>query len=288
MPKVFIIGSSGFIGSSLLRKLKLPGFELVSVGRSSETDMCLDLLHPVNFQYERISKDDYVIFAAAVSSPDICVNNYELARKINVDGTAFFINHVLQNHAKVLFLSSDAVYESDSRVVYDENASMAPKFSYGKMKAEIEVLFNKEPNFKSIRLSYVYSATDKYTQYLLNCLRGGKVAEVFHPYYRNVISLTEAIAAVEWLISNWNILPSSVVNLAGEELVSRIEMADEFKNYFGDKFEYKIVIPDSSFYDARPKVTRVKSLYLYERGMLSRNCFAIKYWNELKGIIDND
>lgn len=109
-------------------------------------------------------------------------------------------------------------------------------------------------------------------------------ADIFHPFYRNVIVVSDVVNVVMWFINNWSKYEPNVLNVAGEELVSRVRMADEINRYLGNKLEYKISIPDRSFYDNRPQITQMKSLYMQEYEILEDNTFTEKIQKELKNI----
>ena len=51
-----------------------------------------------------------VFIIAAVSSPDICTNEFDYAWKVNVTKTKELINILLSKGLKIIFFSSDTVY----------------------------------------------------------------------------------------------------------------------------------------------------------------------------------
>ena len=53
--------------------------------------------------------------------------------------------------------------------------------------------FKGERSFKAIRLSYVASAKDRFISYCLSCIEKEEVADIFHPFYRNVISVSDVV-----------------------------------------------------------------------------------------------
>jgi len=262
--KIAIVGGNGFIGSNLVKYFKkVSRIESFKVSSKEDNDFFLDLEYPEKFDYTRLSDIDFVVFTAAISSPDMCANDYEKAYKINVLGTKKFIEETLQKGCKVIFLSSDAVYGSDIGVAFDESVETRADTAYGIMKKEIEDCFYENELFKSLRLSYVISNNDKFMNYVKSCINSSKTVEVFHPFYRNCVTLKEVLHTIEWLIFNWNEFDSPFLNLCGRELISRIDIIDEYLRRLNNKFEYTIVNPSDTFFKNRHKCTEMSSLYLY-------------------------
>ena len=283
---VALVGSSGYIASFLKKRFATETFisNVFSIGRSDSPDFILDLENPENFDYKQLKKIDFIIFTAAISGPDLCAKEFDKCWKINVTGTSFFIKQALKIGCKVLFFSSDAVFGNDNKTFFDEHSLTNPSTPYGKMKKAIEDEFKNNSCFKSIRLSYVVSTKDRFTSYCLTCIKENRNAEVFHPFYRNCITINDVLDSVCWLLKNWDSFNSFVLNLAGLELVSRVRIADEINRYFDGKLNYIIKFPSSSFFENRPKITQMKSLYLYKNNIISTTNFTDKIRKELEVI----
>jgi len=261
---IAILGSNGYIGSILSDKLYDLGYNIIKISQSSGKDVYqLNLEHPQMFNYEILKNYDYVIITAAVSSPDKCSNSYESSYQINVIGTKYFINKALEYECKVLFFSSDAVFGVDKGKYFDENSKTAADTAYGIMKKEIEDCFKSNILFKAIRLSYVISPKDKFSSYLLKCKQSGETAEIYHPFYRNCITIDDVIDSVCWLIENWEAYDSPFLNICGSELVSRVRIVDEINRISNTEIKYVVVKPADIFFNNRPKTTEMRSIYLH-------------------------
>ena len=169
---VAIIGGSGYIGRTLYsRLLAEPGVErVVRIGQDPDEDVYLDLTQPEQFDYSFFDNIDQIIFTAAISSPDKCALDFELAWNINVTGTKKVIHEILVHNCRVLFLSSDAVFGDIPGEIYTELSETKANTPYGRMKKEVEDQFKNTCGFKAIRLSYVVSAHDRFVTYCLKCL----------------------------------------------------------------------------------------------------------------------
>ena len=284
--KAAIVGSSGYIAEFILRRFaNEPEIDSVlKIDRDSLADVYVDLADPEQFDYDALNNIDFVIFTAAISGPDKCAQDFDECWKINVTGTSRFIQEALKRNCRVLFFSSDAAFGDIPGAIYDEESSTEAKTPYGRMKKAIEDKFKSEANFKAIRLSYVASAKDRFVTYCLNCMRNHETADVFHPFYRNVIVVSDVVEVVTYMALRWEDYKPTFLNVAGKELVSRVRIADEINRLFGGKLNYTISMPGKDFFKNRPRITQMKSLYMQEYGIISDNTFTEKIAKEMEDI----
>lgn len=255
---VYVIGKEGFIASKLLAK---HDYFKTSINLQDNESIYLNLSDLSDFDFSIFNNESYIIFLAAISSPDECNKNYENSYKINVIGTKYFIEQAIKRDANILFFSSDVVY-GNSKEIVDENTNTNPFGNYAKMKDEIEKYFENNKNFKVFRLSYVLSSQDKYLSYLKSCVDKNEIAEVYHPFVRKVIYIEDLLEAIEKILIKWNKFDNQKFNICGIEDVSRKDIADFYNKAIGEKLEYLIEEPDESFWEARPKDINITSIYL--------------------------
>lgn len=284
--KIALVGSSGYIAEFILKRFaEEPGIESVlKIDYLSDYDVYLNLEEAEKFDYELMNDIDYIIFTAAISGPDNCKHEFDECWKINVIGTSYFIREVIKRNCRILFFSSDAVFGDDSGVIYDEESITVAHTPYGRMKKAVEDEFKTESLFKAIRLSYVASARDRFITYCINCIKNGERADIFHPFYRNVITVSDVVNIVLYLIFYWDEYEPKFLNAAGQELVSRVRIADEINRFFGGKLKYSISMPGEDFFSNRPCITQMKSLYMQKYGIIKDNTFTEKIAKELEDI----
>ena len=182
---IHIIGANGYIGTKLCNEMDKQNIQY---------DCYSDIADSKCKEYNLINSDnnklgfeenDVVILLAAISSPDVCQNNYDFAYSVNVTGTSKLIDYCINNKVKVIFMSSDTV-NGPTKEIHDEYSEVNPFGNYAKMKYEIECKYRNNPLFKTLRLSYVLSDSDKFISYLTSCVNNNEKAEVFRGLYRNV------------------------------------------------------------------------------------------------------
>ena len=276
--KTAIVGSSGYIAGYLLKRFE----NVLKIDQTPEANAHLNLAEAEKFDYSVLDGVDYVIFTAAISGPDMCANEFEKCWNINVTGTEYFIKNAIAHGCKVLFFSSDAVFGDIPGEIYTELSETKAQTPYGRMKKAVEDCFKDDPSFKAIRLSYVVSKNDRFVSYCLKCMDTGETADIFHPFYRSCITVSDVVNTVDWLINHWEAYEPQVLNVAGNELVSRVRIADELNRLYGNRLKYVITSPDEDFYKNRPKITQMKSLYLNKYGILRDESFTEKIKKELE------
>lgn len=284
--RVAIVGSSGYIASYLIKQLKQDRnvSKILTIDQTANADLYLNLSEAAKFDYCLLNSIDFVIFTAAISGPDLCANYFDFCWKINVNGTKYFIRKALNLGCQVLFFSSDAVFGDIPGYIYTEQSETKASTPYGKMKKAIEDEFRDNPYFKTIRLSYVISANDRFISYCLNCVQNNKIAEVFHPFYRNCITISDVVQVITWFLYHFDQYIPFVLNLAGTELISRVRIADELNIIWGNRLKYSIIHPEDGFFRNRPQITQMNSLYLCKYDILENQCFTKKIQKELEGL----
>jgi len=278
---IAIVGN-GYIAGNLKRFLEMyyPNYSVVSYGRQKTNDAVLDLFNPEQFSYEILDSIDYVIFAAAISSPDVCANEYESAYQVNVIGTSSFIEKALMYNCKVIFLSSDAVFGFVKDTV-DENSNTFEDTPYGAMKKTVEDQFKSSPNFKALRLSYVISSDDKFSKYLKKCHMDEEIAEVYSPFDRCCITLSELLDTIIYLIKEWKSFSSSFLNVCGNQLISRERIVEEWNLVYKGQLKYKVIEAPTTFFDNRPAILKMNSLYLHNILDSVNETFHKRFENEI-------
>ncbi|WP_175966648.1 NAD-dependent epimerase/dehydratase family protein [Burkholderia sp. BCC0322] len=266
---VFLVGSTGYIGKVLHDAF---GRRWRTLGTSTRdgADIVFSLARAEAFPYEQVCAGDVVVVAAAISSPDACAKDYEAAFQVNVTGTLALIRGVAARGARVIFFSSDTVYGA-SEQVRDEDAELTPAGAYGAMKRQVEAELGENTAVKVIRLSYVFSLRDRFTQYLLGCAKDGRRADIFKPFSRCVVYMSDVVEGVVALIERWDAVDERIINFVGPELVARENFVEQIRNLVVPELDYEFSEPEADFFVNRPRVINVSSAR-FERLLGRRPC----------------
>ena len=254
----YLVGATGNIGSRVVEK----GGDDINI--ISRFELKLDQ-RPLYYNFDAksiggtpIKEGDVIIFAAAISEPSVVSAQFDKALAVNVESTGEFIETALGKGCKVLFLSSDAVY-GDVESGFDESHPVNPKGAYAEMKAIVEKRFEKNPNFKALRLSYNFHKDDRFTKYLRQCAESAVEAEIFDPLTRAVVHRDDTVDAILSIASNWDNADGQYINCGGPEVMSRQRFTEIIKRIALPTLKYKVTSPPAKFYGDRAKFSEMHS-----------------------------
>jgi len=154
--KVLILGATGLLGKALVRVWT--GDEVLAMG-SRDANICDS--SKVREIVGRV-RPDWVVLAAAYTDVDGCESNRERAFSVNRDGAVNVAQAARQVGSKLIFLSSDYVFDGKKTSPYEVDDMRNPQSVYGHTKAEAEVkLLEILPNCCIARTSWVYGVGGK-------------------------------------------------------------------------------------------------------------------------------
>jgi dTDP-4-dehydrorhamnose reductase len=159
MIKTAVIGASGYIGSHLLERYRGKYPDCVGTSFSSHVS---DLVHfdirDPNIGHLKLEETGHqaVIITSAKPNISYCENKTQEAYEVNVRGTLNLIKNISKTSLKIIFLSTDYVFDGIEGN-FNDDYSTAPTTVYGKQKEVIEKeIRNLTDNFLVLRLSKVY------------------------------------------------------------------------------------------------------------------------------------
>lgn len=154
--KVMIFGASGLLGKVLVREWR--GDEVVGLG-SGDAD-----IRDANKVQEAVAKarPDWIVLAAAYTNVDDCETHPDLAFAVNRDGPINVAEAAKHVGAKLLFVSSDYVFDGKKISPYETTDARNPQSVYGRSKAEAEVrLLDLLPDGCIARTSWLFGTGGK-------------------------------------------------------------------------------------------------------------------------------
>ncbi|SYZ73044.1 Spore coat polysaccharide biosynthesis protein SpsK [Candidatus Zixiibacteriota bacterium] len=167
--KILITGSQGQLGRDLVsvlsQKHTVTGIDI------EDLDICdRDRTNALIGE----AKPDIVIHTAAYTDVDSCESNRELAMRINVEGTENLALAVREIGARMIYYSTDYVFDGTKDSPYIETDRPNPMTIYGRSKWEGEKRVIKNlADFLIIRIAWVYGKNGK--NFVKTMLKLGRV-----------------------------------------------------------------------------------------------------------------
>jgi dTDP-4-dehydrorhamnose reductase len=154
--RITVFGATGLLGKALMREWK--DDEVTGLG-SSDGDIrdAEQVLHLV-----QRGRPDWIVLAAAYTNVDGCETNRDLAFNVNCRGAVNVARAAKQYGARLLFLSTDYVFDGTKTTPYATDDLRSPRTVYGQSKAEAEVQLGQIlPQCCIVRTSWLFGAGGK-------------------------------------------------------------------------------------------------------------------------------
>lgn len=153
MNRVLVTGAAGQLGQDLVLLLRQQGHEVLGCDRQdmdiSDLDTCLNVIG--SFQ------PDAVIHCAAHTAVDAAETDIDAAYLINATGSRNVALAAERVGAKLIYISTDYVFDGLGTQPYHEYDNTDPKSIYGKSKRAGEILVQSlSSKYFIVRTSWVY------------------------------------------------------------------------------------------------------------------------------------
>ncbi|MFM7826270.1 MAG: dTDP-4-dehydrorhamnose reductase, partial [Acidimicrobiaceae bacterium] len=148
--RVLITGSAGQLGTDLVAIAKQSGLEVIATSHADLDIKQRDLVS----QKIADSSPDAIIHAAAWTAVDACESDTKKAMAINSEGTANVVSAARQIGARVIYISTDYVFDGTKATPYIESDLPNPQSVYGasKLAGEQQLDFSQDA---VVRISWV-------------------------------------------------------------------------------------------------------------------------------------
>ena len=261
--KILITGGTGLLGKALIETNKDPHLIwAVYLGKYKVADSkCARYFNADICEKDSLAKvfdeakADIVIHTAGIANVDYCEKNYDRARYSNVDGTANVIELCKKYGSKIIFVSTNAVFDGRNPP-YSEEDVPSPVNQYGRMKLECEKMVMKSAlRYAIVRpiLMYGWNNENERTNlvtWLLRKLRAGESVNMVNDVYENPV-FDLSCAEIIWKLIKLNKV--GIYHISGRDTVNRYEFALSIADVFGlDKILIKPVV-NSFFRDIAPR-----------------------------------
>lgn len=251
--KILITGSSGFLGSRLALHLKdkydllLPSHSELNVSREEAVKAYMEEHRP-----------EVVIHCAALSNTWYCEQHPDESHRVNVQGTVRIAKACKLIGAKLVFMSSDQVYNGTPLLgPLKEEDVLQPVNVYGQHKLECEQRASWNlPESVGLRLTWMYdlpsSSMKQNTNILVNLQKafneGTSIKAAIHEY-RGVTYVWEVVRNIEKAIS----LPGGIYNFGSGNTLNSHSLFMKAAELMKHKEPSAWVLPDEERFSDQPR-----------------------------------
>ena len=154
--RVLIIGASGLLGKALTSEWT--GDQVIGL---SSKDADIRDSQQVLETVER-SRPEWIVLAAAFTDVDGCETHPDVAMEVNCRGALNVAQAASHFEARLLFLSTDYVFDGAKSTPYETDDPRAPQSAYGRSKAKAETRLSKIlPDCCIVRTSWLFGVGGK-------------------------------------------------------------------------------------------------------------------------------
>lgn len=155
--KIIVTGAKGQLGYDVVKYFQSQNDEVIGIDIDN-----LDITNEdMVYNFINTKKPDVIVHCAAFTSVDDAEEKYETAYKINVLGTKYLTQAAINNGSKILYISTDYVFDGKKDEPYETDDQPNPLTAYGKSKylGELEVM--KNPMHFIVRIAWVFGINGK-------------------------------------------------------------------------------------------------------------------------------
>lgn len=248
---MLIIGGSGLVGSTLT-DYALPYFELHLTNNENEITQKAIPVTKIDLIKERSAiinliksfKPDVVIHTVAYASVDFCESHPQMADLLHVDITNDIAQACKDTKSKLVYFSTDTVFDGHSSSKYLENDSTNPISHYGKTKLKAEnIILKKSDRNIVLRTTVIYGwhKKSRFTNWVLDSLKNKRIVTAFTDQYNTPTLVDDLVKSILKII---DMKIAGLYHAAGRTCLSRYDFAIRLADKFG--LDKNLVVPTLS------------------------------------------
>lgn len=156
--KFLVTGVNGQLGYDVLKELKEQGYQDVLAPTREEMDITKkDVVQDIVLNY----RPDVIFHCAAYTAVDKAEEEKEKCYDINVNGTKYLVDCAKEIGAKIIYISTDYVFDGTKDGIYEVDDEASPVNYYGETKWLGEEVVRGYENHIITRISWVFGIHGK-------------------------------------------------------------------------------------------------------------------------------
>lgn len=186
MKRIYITGIAGMLGANIAYLLK-DRYEIIGVDKvpfmaDGVKGEQFDLLDYTKLKESIVqAAPDYLIHTAALINVDLCEDEVELAHQLNSELTSFLAKICEEISCKMVYISTDAVFDGKDERLYTEQDITCPVNEYGRTKllGEDEVLKKNHIVTRTNIYGFNVQSKNSFGEWIYKSLQNGEPLNMF-------------------------------------------------------------------------------------------------------------
>jgi dTDP-4-dehydrorhamnose reductase len=259
--RIGVTGASGMLGTTLVTHLsklhkvfatsRSKGIE----GKDIEWD-CFDLtdIKLLNKWLDRV-KPNVVIHCAAIVNVDLCEENFDLATKLHVETTKVMSNYLNRNNGRLIYISTDSVFDGKKHGSYSESDLVNPLNVYAKTKLMGERSVQLMTNGLVLRtniIGWTQENSVSFAEWMLKGLTDNAPLNLFYDVNFSPLHVYDLSLIIEKIINNPIF---GLYHCVSSDSISKYDFGKKMAEIFqlSDSNINRVSVDDMEFKASRPK-----------------------------------
>lgn len=260
--KILVTGTGGQLGHDVIQCLKQRKVDYIGADRQDFDITDKQAVHSFILK----ERPDAVIHCSAFTAVDLAEEEKELCYDVNVDGTKYIACACKEINCKMMYISTDYVFEGIGEKYYEIDDPKKPLSQYGftKLMGEEEVIKTLEKYF-IVRISWVFGKNGN--NFIQTMLKLGKDRKQVNVVSDQIGSPTYTADLAPLLCDMILTEKYGIYHGTNEEVCSWAELAEEI--FYLSNMDTKVNKISTEEFNAkavRPKNSRLSKKSLDENG----------------------
>jgi dTDP-4-dehydrorhamnose reductase len=256
--RVFVSGASGLVGSHCQQVFQNAEWPVLGTYFSYPVPgtVYYNTLEPSHENNANLAdfKPDVMVHCGALTHVDYCETNQEESYQKTVQSTLNIIQTARTLGAKVVFLSTDYVFDGQAGP-YSETDTVNPLSVYAKHKLAAEQAVLQEPNSLVLRITNVYGTEVRNKNFvariLSQCADGSPITlKLPFDQYATPVNAHDVARALHLLLRDGH---TGLFHIASTDWMNRVELAQRVLQYFPNQAYTLETVSTNALQQAAPR-----------------------------------